>query len=175
LKIQFEVNMKRLVTLFALLLLAGCQSGSILDAQPDGQAPEGLNLELTAAKAGSGWAVTLHSADATDLYQLAGTIRFDPGKYRMVNSEAGGGLGGPEDCLFLAEEAHPGRMAFAYTRRIWGEGASGDMVLLRLTVEPQGQFSLADFELLTGNDELLARDSHKRRFETQIKVREAAQ
>jgi hypothetical protein len=127
-------------------------------------------LELSAVKEGANYRVNLHARGATDLYQLAGSLQFDGGRYRVINIEAGGGLGGPEDAYFIGRETRPGNVDFAYTRRAYGAGASGDPWLLSLVVEPQaGELRLGDFSLDETARRLLVRDSHKRALPVQLR------
>ena len=157
-----------------LLLLASCGGGQrVRSGQQDqlpGQAPGypqpnpdagSVHLTLTADDEGGQWRVNLVAPSASDLYQVGGTLAFDSSKYSVVAVEAGGGLGQPADSYFVGQETSPGRVAFAYTKRYWGNGASGKLWLVSLRVKPTGTFSLADFKL-DPDAKLLARDSKKR-------------
>lgn len=167
--------MKRLTALIGLLLLAACQGGggtapTLARATPDpfGAPPGPLQLELNAADTGDQWRVTLQAPQAQDLYQLAGTLLYDPARYSIVTVEAGGGLGGPEESYFVWGQRTPGRIDFAYTRRYHGKGASGPTALLSVRFRPLAGFALADFTLDAAEGALLARDSLKRVLEVSL-------
>ena len=162
--------MKRYVMLLALLLLVGCQAGSALHDPPQEQSAPALKLglRLTAEQSGGDWRVLLTAPNASDLYQIAGTLRYDPARYDVLGVEAGGGLGGFEDCYFLSGEPVPGSIAFAYTKRRHGAGAGGDVTLLAVRVSPRGAFRVADFELDSAPGALVARDSAKRNFDIAV-------
>jgi hypothetical protein len=167
--------MRRIAALLGLLLLAACQGGggtapTLTPTAPDqvGEPPNPLQLEITAAEAGDLWRVTLQAPQAQDLYQLAGTLVYDPALYTVATVEAGGGLGGPEESYFVWGERAPGRIDFAYTRRYYGTGASGPAALLSVRVNPIAEFALTDFTLDTSADALLARDSLKRVLEVNL-------
>ena len=81
-----------------------------------------------------------------------------------------GGLGGEQDSYFLWEETQPGRIDFAYTRRYFGPGASGDVNLLRVEFESLEETGGPDFALDSSPGALLARDSAKRQFEVVVDV-----
>jgi hypothetical protein len=163
----------RIVLLLAVaLLLAACGGGSgsrtnqnngavppVADA-PGGDAAGRVTLALSAARDGELWRVNLKAPQATDLYQVGGTLAFDGGKYEVESIEAGGGLGQPATSYFIGQETAPGRVDFAYTRRFFGPGASGSVWLVSLRVRPTGQFRLSDFRL-DEQARLLARDSKK--------------
>lgn len=112
----------------------------------------------------------LAARDATDLYQVAGTLSYDPARYDLLNVEAGGGLGGPEDCYFVGGETVQGRVAFAYTKRWHGAGAQGSVNLLSVVIAPRRAFSLADFSVDTGPGQLLLRNSAKQAFAPTVEV-----
>src|SRR5688572_28815146 len=127
--------------IFFLLILTACGKGAAPRQQGSGDAPpEGtagsVRLVLDAEQDGSQWRVNLRAPGARDLYQVGGTLAFDPLKYDVVAVEAGGGLGQPDSSYFAGQETEPGRVSFAYTRRYWGEGASGDLWLVSLRVRP---------------------------------------
>jgi hypothetical protein len=160
-----------------LLLLASCGGGrhSVRGGAPEqpgggiqagGQPPANpeagsVRVSLSAEQDGSDWRVNLIAPDASDLYQIGGTLAFDSTKYEVLTVEAGGGLGQPENSYFVGRETSPGRVAFAYTKRFYGAGASGKLWLVSLRVHPKGSFSAADFKL-DENQKLMARDSKKR-------------
>jgi len=166
--------MRKLLTLLTLLLLAGCGGSGGGSAtlvplpagqpQPEVQAPAGLTLALTAEPDGADQRVVLTAESAADLYQLAGSLEFDAGRYQLVEAVSGGGLGAAADSYFVCEPTLPGRLDFAYTRRYYGPGASGDVRLLEVLVSPVGTFSLGDFALSDEPDALLARDSARQRI-----------
>ncbi|MBN2081441.1 hypothetical protein JW859_04445 [bacterium] len=158
--------MKRLLTVLALILLAGCGGGGGAPIQlPDDSGTAGevgaVTLQLSARAEDGSWRVVLSAPNATDLYQLAGTLAFDPADYTVVDCRAGGGLGAPEECYFLSGEAIAGELDFAYTRRFHGAGASGDLCLLEVLVQPAAEFRLADFSLATGTEALKVRNSQR--------------
>lgn len=145
--------------------------GNAAPAAPDSQRSAGkLELTLTAAPEGGNWRVSLAAPEAIDLYQIAGSLDFDPAAYEVLSQEAGGGLGDPTQALYISRETSPGHLDFAYTRRNYGSGASGDLLLYSLLVRPRGaevvdaaQVTSA-FKLDQGAGHLLARDSSKRSF-----------
>lgn len=153
-----------------LLLIAGCGKGAGAPrqqgSQPAGDSAGSVRLTLTAEEAAGEWRVNLHAPGASDLYQVAGTLAFDPLKYDVVAVEAGGGLGQPDRSYFAGQETAPGRVAFAYTQRYWGEGSRGDLWLVSLRVRPRGEFRLGDFTL-DRESRLLARDSKKRALQVE--------
>lgn len=162
--------MRKLLTLFAMILLAGCGGGgqATLSPLPAGRpAPasndaRSLTLKLQAEDAGANRRVVLVATDAVDLYQLAGTLTYDSSRYQLVEAASAGGLGEPDDSYFMCQETEPGRLDFAYTRRFYGPGVTGEVPLLDVVVSPSAQFSLADFAIDDQPGELLARDSAKR-------------
>jgi len=167
--------MRRIAASLGLLLLAACQGGggtapTLAPTAPDqvGEPPNLLQLEITAAEVGDLWRVTLQAPQAQDLYQLAGTLVYDPARYSIATVEAGGGLGGPEESYFVWGQRDPGRIDFAYTRRYYGAGVSGPAALLSVRVRPVAQFALADFRLDTAENALLARDGLKRVLEVSL-------
>jgi len=169
--------MKRLLTALALVLLAGCGgggsgTGTTIPLPDDaGTADEtgAVTLELSAQAQDGNWRVVLSAPAATDLYQLAGTLAYDPADYTVLDCQAGGGLGAPEECYFLSGEAAAGEVDFAYTRRFHGAGASGDLCLLAVLVQSTGEFRLADFSLETAADQLVVRDSQRRRLAVDLR------
>lgn len=156
--------MRRLLTLIGIVLLAGCRGGAGLDGPAAENNPGQLQLLLSAVQAGADWDLILSAHQASDLYQIAGALEFDATRYELLSSEAGGGLGGPDDSYFLAEQRQLGRLDFAYTMRFWGSGANGSLELLRLRVRAQNEMHLTDFELRTGPGELIARNGRKQQF-----------
>jgi hypothetical protein len=163
--------MRLAFALVLLLILTGCGGGSASRSgnpnRPNGGVSDAagtVKLTLDAEEQGGEWRVNLRAPQATDLYQVAGTLTFDALKYEVVAVEAGGGLGQPEDSYFVGRETEPGRVAFAYTKRYHGSGVSGDTWLVSLRVRPTGKFNAADFKLLQGERQLTARDSRKRRM-----------
>jgi hypothetical protein len=160
-----------------LLALVGCGGGDSdairaggPNSQPVGASEQGdAAIELSTVKEGVNHRVNLHARGALDIYQIAGTLSFDGGRYSVVGIEAGGGLGGPEDAIFLCAESAPGRLDFAYTKRAYGPGVSGDAWLLSVLVEPQaGAFSLGDFSLAEGPGKLLVRDGRKQALSVSV-------
>lgn len=155
----------------SLLALLGCGGGANSPAgapgagqlnAPSSGAPGSAALDLSAQREGASYRVNLYAQGASDLYQIAGTLSFDGGRYRVLTVEAGGGLGSPEEAVFLGTESAPGQVDFAYTKRAYGAGYSGDLWLLSVIVEPQaGDFSLGDFSLDQQPGKLLLRDSKK--------------
>jgi hypothetical protein len=164
-----------------LLLLASCGGhggtrgagqqnppGGLQTGQPTPNPDAGsVRVTLDAQQDGGEWRVNLMAPSASDLYQIGGTLAFDSSKYSVVGVEAGGGLGQSDNSYFVGQETSPGRVAFAYTKRFWGAGASGKLWLVSLRVRPTGSFSLADFKL-DENQKLLARDSKKRVMKVEI-------
>jgi hypothetical protein len=148
-----------------LLSCPGCGGSSSLATNPNtpggGARPGEAKLALTATAEGSDYRLALSAPGALDLYQIAGTLRFDAQRYTLISAEAGGGLGSPEACLFIGSEIEPGRVAFAYTKRFYGPGANGDISLLTVRITPKAGFKLSDFSLETGPGKLVVRDSKK--------------
>jgi hypothetical protein len=97
-------------------------------------------------------------------------VKYDPQRYDLQNVEAGGGLGGPEECYFVGGESSAGRIAFAYTKKLYGPGVSGSVNLLSLRVAPKAGFSLSDFSLDTAPGKLLARNSKKQAFAASVEA-----
>lgn len=168
------------VVLCSLLLLAGCGgksstpaasgpgNGPAVTPVPAGEAGS-VQLKLSAAQEGGNWRLILSAPEAADLYQLAGTLLYDPARYAIRRVEAGGGLGDPRESYFLDSEARPGERGFAYTRRYAGPGASGNTSLIHFIIEPvSGRFDLADFTLSTAEMPLKVRDSKKHDFSVSI-------
>ncbi len=168
--------MRIALILLVLLILAGCGGGSSSRANPGEQqnnngasdAAGSVKLTLDAVQEGNVWRINLRAPRASDLYQVAGTLAFDTLKYDVVAVEAGGGLGTPENSYFAGQETSPGRVAFAYTRRYYGAGVSGDTWLVSLRVSPSATFSLSDFTLLQGDGAVLCRDSQKRKLAVSV-------
>ncbi|MCB1217603.1 hypothetical protein KDL44_09425 [bacterium] len=132
-----------------------------------------LNLAMDSRAGSDGTTrVLLKAEQASDLYQIAGTLQYDPGLYELLLVEAGGGLGSPEEAYFLDGEGTPGRIDFAYTRRYFGAGISGEPLLLSVKVRPLGNFSLSDFSLDTSAGSYRLRDSHKQDMEFTVEGRE---
>ncbi|MCH7471558.1 hypothetical protein IIA79_01200, partial [bacterium] len=69
---------------------------------------------------------------------------------------------------FFSGEPVPGELAFAYTRRYFGPGASGPVDLLSVKITPLDHFTLSDFELDTSPGALIVRDSAKRELVVQV-------
>ena len=101
---------------------------------------------------------------ATDLYQAAGRVEFPTGQYQVLAVQAGGGLGGPQECYFVGKETDPGQVDFAYTKKFYGPGVDGDAMLVSLVVVPLGQFAQADFSL-AGQPGVVVRNSEKQAIE----------
>lgn len=164
-----------LLTLVLLCLMAGCHGNSPSTPNlpdSDGTGSGGLvQLNLTSQDQDGTWRVTLTAQDASDLYQAAGRLSFPQGEYDVLAVEAGGGLGGPQDCYFAGKETAPGQVDFAYTRRFYGTGVAGEAALLRVVVAPRGKFALKDFRL-ADEPRLLLRDSKKRVLTAAGEVRE---
>ena len=173
-------SLKPFLTLILLLLLFGCGGGN---GNPQGGqtfvpgAPEAgkelaageVNLRLNAQDLGDGdWSLMLRATQATDLYQIAGSLLFNPESYELISVEAGGGLGGPDEAYFLNSDASDGVLDFAYTSRFYGRINSGDLNLLRVRIRPATEFSPADFSLQLDDGKLLARDSRKRVLEARF-------
>jgi hypothetical protein len=172
--------MRRLILIFSLfLLLAGCAGGSSAgprggqDSAPVIPAAGTLLLDFVTEQVGDEVTVELRAPSAVDLYQVAGTLQFDPLRYEFVAVEAGGGLGQPGEALFVGQESQPGRVDFAYTQRWQGPGRNGLLRLLRLRVRATGQFDRADFSLDLRPDKLRARDSRRRDLAARLEGREA--
>jgi len=170
--------MRRFLAAILLILAVGCRSGTgtpIPEASspgvgytPPATPPSGLELQLNATAEQDSWRITLSAPSATDLYQLAGTLIYEPERYTLRSVEAGGGLGGPQDAYFVWGEHDHGRLDFAYTKRYYGAGFSGQVSLLSIRVNALDGFRLADFRLDTSTGKLLARDSAKRGFAVQL-------
>jgi hypothetical protein len=169
--------------LLAALLMSGCGSGGNTTTDPgrteqpgnnDAPTPSGeagsVSLSLDALTEGASYRLVLSVPQAQDLYQLAGTLVYDPQRYRIERVEAGGGLGTPQDSYFMDAECTAGRRGFAYTRRFAGAGVGGPASLVHFIVTPLGQthFALADFSLNTAEAPLKVRDSHKHEFRVSI-------
>jgi hypothetical protein len=166
-----------------LLLLVSCGGGRSAPRSGDQNPPPGnpqapvdlgptagsVHVALNATQDGNEWRVELVAPDASDLYQIGGTLAFDGAKYEVIAVEAGGGLGQPDTSYFVGQQTAPGRVDFAYTKRFFGEGSSGKLSLVHLRVRPTGRFELSDFRLDRAR-RLLARDSRRRLYE----VREGA-
>jgi hypothetical protein len=172
-----RATMRRWIAFISLFFLVGCSggaAGSRLHTNPGGSvAPAtagALKLSLSAAPEGGGYRLMLAAPSAQDLYQIAGAVKYDPQRYDLRTVEAGGGLGGPEDCYFVSGETTTGRIAFAYTKKLYGPGASGSVNLLCLRVTPKAGFSLADFSLDLTPGKLLARNSKKQVFAASVEV-----
>ncbi|MCB1186855.1 hypothetical protein KDL29_06770 [bacterium] len=175
-------QLKSIITCLTLLTLLGCGGGGAdrggnADLSPGGNAPlpgsvdersVSLLLEATPIQ-GDEWSLMLSAEDATDIYQLAGSVLFDPTMYEITSVEAGGGLGGPEDAYFVNSSADEGKLDFGYTSRWFGRVNSGDLNLLRLRVRALGDFSLGDFSLPLEPDSLRVRDSQKRELEPSLR------
>ncbi|MCB1217605.1 hypothetical protein KDL44_09435 [bacterium] len=174
-------QLKSLVTCLGLLLLLGCGGSGSGDSGntplPAGNTAPGadnadrsISLVLEATPlTGDEWSLMLSADDAADLYQLAGSLQFDPLRYEVLSTEAGGGLGGPEEAYFLSSGEDSGTLDFAYTSRYWGRLNSGDLNLLRLRLRALDGFSLADFSLPLETDVLRLRDSRKRELEPSLR------
>jgi hypothetical protein len=175
--------MRRSIILISLVVLTGCAGGAMhprvgpgATAGPDGpgsgQAKTAgeLQLQLSAAAEGGAYRLMLSAPNAADIYQIAGTLAYDTSRYTLIATEAGGGLGGPEAAYFLAGETAQGRIAFAYTKRAYGPGASGGVNLLSVRVTPNAGFSLGDFSLDTSAGRLLVRNSKKQAFAVSVEA-----
>jgi hypothetical protein len=166
--------MVRILLIFLLAyLLAGCQgntSGPASTSDPKPGGNQTAALELDAQPQAGNWRVTLAAEGAVDLYQAAGTLVFPPGAYEVLAIEAGGGLGGPQECFFAGKETTPGKVDFAYTRRFYGPGRDGEVALVSIIVAPHGDFSLADFQVDRDQGALLIRDSAKQPIEVSGEV-----
>lgn len=124
-----------------------------------------IRLALSAQPEGGDYRLILAAPNAADLYQVGGTLVYDPQRYSIVRVEAGGGLGDPQTSYFFDGEQAPGRHGFAYTKRYAEAGASGPVSLLHFIVHPLGsRFNLDDFTLATRELPLKARDSKKHDF-----------
>jgi hypothetical protein len=158
--------MQRFLFLLVLVCLcASCQGNRFF--QPGttdpggGQTASSVKLKLDAEPQGANWRVTLAATNAHDLYQAAGTLAFPAGTYDVLAIEAGGGLGGPQECIFAGKETAPGQVRFAYTRHYYGAGVDGTAALVSVVVVPHGKFTLGDFQLERGQGECVLRDSKK--------------
>jgi hypothetical protein len=176
--------MRRLLAICLLLLISSCGGGGSQRAgspavsngeQPSpGRTAGALKLQLDAVPDGARWRVNLTAPQAADLYQIAGTLEYDQQGLRIVNIEAGGGLGGPEDAYFLSSTDEPGRIDFAYTMRLYGPGASGSVNLVSFVVESAGGANLSAvqlesaFTLPSSPVALRARDSQRRYFAPEV-------
>jgi hypothetical protein len=150
---------------------SGSQSGL---AAPHSQSAGELELNIAAAPDGDDWRVTLSASAAKDLYQLAGSIDFDPAAYEILSPEAGGGLGGPENAIFSAQQRISGRLDFAYSIRRFGPGRDGELSLISLKVrslsgdKPSASEVARAFKLDNSEGRLLARSSSKQRFDVSV-------
>lgn len=160
-----------------LLALLGCGGGNSPAGAPgadegaglQANAPGSAALELSALRESANYRVNLYAQGVSDLYQIAGTLGFDGGRYRVLTVEAGGGLGSPQEAVFLGTESAPGQVDFAYTKRAYGTGYSGDLWLLSVVVEPlTGVFSLGDFTLDQTPGKLLLRNSKKQALNASV-------
>ncbi len=167
-----------------LLFLAACGgavkapvSGKPADPGAPPASSAQLELALNAVPSDSLWRVTLSAPTARDLYQIAGSISYDTSRYEIVRTEAGGGLGSPEDALYISGEPQPGKLDFAYTRRMAGPGVDGPTNLYSIIVRPldaAGSLSpgeiASDFELDLADSRLVARNSRKQNLRCSLKV-----
>lgn len=164
----------------AVVLFVACGGNG---SDPDSSAPlptetgsdrQVLDLGLSSESYGDGThRVLLHGHGARDLYQIAGTLNYDPALYEIVLVEAGGGLGNPEQSYFIDNRDVPGSLDFAYTRRWHGPGVDGDPLLLSVKVRPLGAFELSDFSIDTSADALRLRDSQKQDLRCLVNGEEA--
>jgi hypothetical protein len=164
-----------LLALLAAGLLGGCRTGAAVLTPQGGSNQPGvaeageLNLTLGAQAEGSQYRLVLSAPNASDLYQVGGTLVYDPQRYEIDRVEAGGGLGTPQNSYLVNGEKTPGRLGFAYTKRFAGPGANGQVSLLHFVVIPRrGRFQLADFTLATADAPLKARDSKKHDFRVTV-------
>jgi len=167
--------MRRKLVLFFMLLLAGCGSSEVLapleqlvSPSPDTAGTKALSLAITALEQDGHWEVMLEAHDAQDLYQIAATVTYDTSGYVIENVSAGGGLGEPASSYFAWGEHQPGQLDFGYTKRYYGAGADGTVLLIKLTVSPVAGFDLGDFAIDTSAGQLLARDSLKHEIAVSI-------
>jgi hypothetical protein len=154
----------------AVLLFVACGGGGQpsgvnadpqVDHSPD-QLRSALDLDLSSEALDNGiYRILLHGRHAKDLYQIGATLEFDPALYEIVLVEAGGGLGGPHESYFIDGLTKPGKLDFAYTRRWFGDGISGDPLLLSVKVRPLGKFNKQDFRIDTSAAAIRVRDSKK--------------
>ena len=170
--------MRRILALVALLALAGCRGGGFLPAHSDQDSPSGstagkLSLSLDARQQGGDYRLLLAAPSAEDLYQVAGTLLYDPQRYEVVAVESGGGLGDPTQSYFVSGETEQGRLRFAYTKRFWGEGASGPVSLMAIRVRPLSAFRLGDFQLDQRSGMLRVRNSRRDSFSVSVSYGEA--
>lgn len=172
-------QIKPLLTVLFLLLLMGCGGGGSVPGAQQLDQPLPVNnqpadsdqarLVLDAEALGNGeWSLMLRASQASDLYQIAGTLQFDPNAYELLSVEAGGGLGDPSEAYFVNSGGRNGELDFAYTSRYYGRINSGDLNLLRLKLRPTTEFSLADFSLPLETDSLLIRNSGKQLLEPSL-------
>ncbi|MCC7478587.1 hypothetical protein IT575_09035 [bacterium] len=126
-----------------------------------------IALSLSARPEGQNWRVTLAAPLARDLYQFAGSISYDNTRYEVLAAEAGGGLGDPSQALYVSGEPEPGRLDFAYTRRMAGPGMDGNLNLYSIVVRPlsndpaDAAAVAADFQLDLSPERIKARDSRR--------------
>ena len=164
--------------LLAVLLFVACGGGGGNEQAPGNvvtqdQLRSTLDLDLSSQAMSDGsYRLLLHGRQAHDLYQIGGTLRFDPVLYSIELVEAGGGLGGPEDSYFVDGQTVPGRLDFAYTKRWYGEGVSGDPLLLSVRVRPLAAFNEQDFSIDTSPGALRVRDSQKQNLQFSCDGRE---
>ena len=164
------------VTLCLAACAAGCRGNSAAvnlpasgGSNPAGGQANTVRLTLDAKQEAGDYRLILSAPNASDLYQLAGTLVYDPQRYTLQRVEAGGGLGGPEASYLFDGEHTAGRHAFAYTKRYAGPGANGAVSLLHFIVVPlQGKFKLDDFKLDTTAGQLKVRDSKKHDFSVSV-------
>jgi hypothetical protein len=169
--------MKRTLYLFAaliaLLALAACGGkGGSASTRPAVQEPAippaserntvSLTQEYTTSGGEGRLEVTLAAQSMLDLYQIAGTLRYDESSLQLERVSQGSFLGDPAEVVFF-QRAEGGRLAFALTKRRIEPGAIGNGVLLR-----------ARFRVLTNQlpeepvaleEDLRARDSLRHRIE----------
>lgn len=171
------------VVFAAVLFLFACgggggQQGQQSPAQQvqgsDNALRQTLDLQLSSESYDDGsYRVLLHGKHARDLYQIAGSLRYDFALYEVIVVEAGGGLGQPDNSYFIDNIAEPGKLDFAYTRRWHGDGVNGDPLLMAVKVRPLGAFDLKDFRLEPQTDRFMLRDSDKQEIDFLVDGREA--
>lgn len=169
------------VAFIAAVLFVACGGGQSSGINANRQVEPGqdqlrtaLNLELSSEALDNGsYRVYLYGRQARDLYQIAGSLLFDTGLYTVELVEAGGGLGGPDESYFVDGQSEAGRLDFAYTRRWFGDGISGDPLLLSVTFRPLGSFSEKDFSIDSSPGAIRVRDSHKQDLQFSCEGREA--